>query len=152
MSDHFVIIGDSLAEVGGAGTIYIETRNLTTGITIYRKLRIDNFGLSSPRAIYNRLEPLRNLLDGQYFNLKLVGGVTWLSNDSDQYAFDMTTIEGNAHVAILSNTSLDDISIKAGLLTGDRSGVLHIGSRQTFSFSDVNSYIPVNIMAYRLVW
>lgn len=66
------------------------------------------------------------------------------------YSFDSVIIEGNAHVAILSNTSYELAHVDAGLLEGDRSGVLHIGQQQTFNFSDVNTYIPVNIMAYRL--
>ena len=52
-------------------------------------------------------------------------------------------------VAVLSNTSSQDLTINAGLLTGDRSGLLHVGRRQTFAFSKVDTYIPVNIMAYQ---
>ena len=135
--------------MGGAGTVYTETRNHSTGETIHRHLRIDNFGLPYPLHIHTRSEPLRNLLEGHYTNLELVGGVTWLYSEGSQYDFDETRIEGKAQVAVLSNTSAADVRINAGLLSGDRSGLLHIGGRQTFAFSDVNTYIPVNIMAYR---
>lgn len=141
--------GDSRSEVGGAGTVYTETRNHTTGETMHRHLRIDNFGLPYPHDIHTRSEPLRNLLEGHYDDLELVGGVTWLYSEDSHYDFDEVRIEGRAQVAVLSNTSTSDVTINAGLLSGDRSGLLHVGGRQTFAFSDVNTYIPVNIMAYR---
>ena len=129
--------------------MYMETRNHSTGETILRRLRVDNHGLLYPQDIETRTEPLRNLLGGSYTDLARVGGVTWLYSETGHYNFDEVRIEGNAQVALLSNTSDEDVRMEAGLLSGDRSGLLHIGGRQTFDFSDINTYIPVNIMAYR---
>ena len=94
---------------------------------------------------------LRNLSDGDYSDISELGGVTWLSHDSLHYQFDIATVEGNAHVAILSNTSKDDIDVRIGFLYGDKTGVLHAGKRQTFGYTQVDSYLPVNVMAYRSV-
>ena len=96
------------------------------------------------------MQPLENLFDGDYNNIGQAGGVTWLYHNDTTYSFDEVTISGNAHVAILSNTSSTNVVISADILKGDRSGVLHAGKRQTFKFRDINVYLPLNIRAYKV--
>ena len=60
----------------------------------------------------------------------------------------MVSISGNAHMAILSQPE-DAVDIRSDQLMGDRSGVMHIGRGQTFGYTAVDTYLPVNIMAYK---
>jgi hypothetical protein len=76
-----------------------------------------------------------NLLDGIYDDISESGGITWLYHDDPVYKFDTVTLQGNAHVAILSNTSSQDIEIIVTDLMGDTTGVLHTGRRQRFRFT-----------------
>ena len=135
--------------MGGAGTVYVELINATTSQTIYRKIHVNNNGIPYPKAPNTAHGDLRNLLDGEYDDISEAGGVTWLYHNSRQYFFNEMTIEGNAHVAILSNTSHEAIDIRGERLYGDRTGVLHSGKNQTFGFLDVDVYMPINIMSYR---
>ena len=147
----FYIIGVSLYESGGAGTIYKEKRNMTSGVTEHRDLTVDNQGHAYPHGADYLGGDLRSLLDGDYADIHRVGGVTWLYHDSLSYTFDVMTISGNAHVAVLSNTSSEDVDVSIGVLNGDRSGILHTGQRQTFRYRKIDVYLPINIMAYRYV-
>ena len=65
------------------------------------------------------------------------------------FSFDKVTVEGNAHLAILSDTRAEDIDIRSNKLLGDRTGVMHIGRRQTYGYTTVDTYLPINIMSYK---
>ena len=136
-------------ESGGAGTIFTELINITTGQSTHREMRVDNNGIAYPHEPVHSAGALRNLSDGDYADISKIGGVTWLFHESQIYKFDIVTVEGNAHVAILSDTTNEDADVRIGLLMGDRSGVLHAGKRQTFGYSKVDVYLPVNVMAYK---
>ena len=41
--------------------------------------------------------------------------------------------------------------MRIGQLMGDRSGMIHAGGKQTFGYTRVNVYQPVNVVAYRYV-
>lgn len=140
--------GTSTLETGGAGTVYVELSN-SSGAILHRKIYVDNNGHPYPRGSDLTQGSLRNLLNGSYNDISKIGGVTWLYHNDTEYFFNTMTISGNAHVAILSNTSSQDINIKGIKLYGDRSGVLHCGRRQRYGFEDIDIYMPVNIMAYR---
>ena len=132
--------------------MYVERRNQTTSEVITRNLRVDNGHQDYPKDSRDfKFGVLRNLLDGEYKNISNIGGVTWLFHKSPLYKFDVFTVEGNAHVAILSDTETSDIHIDVKKMYGDKTGVFHIGKRQRFGVEDVDIYIPVNIMAYRYV-
>ena len=144
----FVLSGTSTSETGGAGTVYVELSN-SSGTVLQREITVDNNGHPYPKASDVNQGNLRNLLDGSYDDISRVGGVTWLYHNDTEYFFNTMTISGNAHVAILSNTSSQDINIKGIRLFGDRTGVLHCGRRQNFGLQDIDIYMPINIMAYR---
>lgn len=144
----FNLSGTSTLETGGAGTVYVELSN-SSGTILHRKIYVDNNGHPYPRGSDLTQGSLRNLLNGSYDDISEVGGVTWLYHNATEYFFNTMTISGNAHVAILSNTSSQDINIYGIKLYGDRSGVLHCGRRQRYGFEDIDIYMPVNIMAYR---
>ena len=136
-------------ETGGAGTKYIELFHATTGATITKELQVNNNGNKYPRAAIVKYGDRTNLLDGVYDDISEAGGITWLFHSDPVYRFDTVTISGNAHVAILSNTSAEDIDIRVYYLYGDTTGVLHAGKRQTFGFTNVDTYMPINILSYR---
>ena len=123
--------------------------NAVTGLPKKKSLIIDNYKIGYPYEQDRSKGERRSLFDGDYRDVSEGGGITWLYHGSHSYKFDDITISGQAHVAILSNTSADAVSVSAGALAGDRSGVLHCGRRQTFNFDYVNVYLPTNIMAYR---
>ncbi|XP_071498055.1 uncharacterized protein [Diadema antillarum] len=77
------------------------------------------------------------------------GGITWLYHPSNQYEFDEVHLHGNAHVAILSNTSHESVLVSGGELYGDRSAVLHIGVNQSVDFDFVDVYFAANVLLYR---
>ena len=58
-------------------------------------------------------------------------------------------VHGNAHVAILSDTSKESILVRGGELYGDRSAVLHIGMNQSLDFNFVDIYFAANVHLYR---
>ncbi|XP_076091252.1 uncharacterized protein LOC143063127 [Mytilus galloprovincialis] len=141
--------GISNFESGGAGTKYEELFNATNKMAINKKLTVDNNGHTYPRAANIQHGDRRNLLNGVYDDISQSGGITWLYHDDPQYKFNTVVLQGNAHVAILSNTSVQDIDIRVEYLIGDTTGVLHAGKRQTFGFTNVDTYMPINIMCYR---
>ena len=143
--------GVSNFETGGAGTKYIELFNSSTGIAKTRELQVDNNGIKYPRAAIVSFGDRTNLLDGRYDDISEAGGITWLYHNDPKYKFNTVTLSGNAHVAILSNTSAEDIDIRIDYLYGDTTGVLHTGKRQTFGFTNVDTYMPINILSYRYV-
>ena len=136
-------------ETGGAGTVYIELFNASNKATINKKLIVDNNGHDYPRASDIDHGVRHNLLNGVYDDISESGGITWLYHDDPQYKFDTVVLQGNAHAAILSNTSVQDIDIRVEYLMGDTTGVLHAGKKQTFGFTNVDTYMPINIMSYR---
>ena len=137
--------GDSESEVGGAGTVYLEHRN--NSVTINNTLIVDNKLLKYPLAIDKSKGHLHNLLDGLYHDISQVGGVTWLI-EYRNHSFTRVDIRGNAHVAVLWHISLGDIEFRSQTLTGDTTGVLHLGRQQLFGFLKVNLYFPLNCMVY----
>ncbi|XP_070535280.1 uncharacterized protein [Ptychodera flava] len=141
--------GSSSYEVGGSGTVYLEKRVLDTGEVIHKTLKVDNNGLGYPRAANYDHGDLRDLLNGDYVDISRSGGITWLWHHSDVYIFDEVHIHGKAHVAILTNTSTQEVLVRGGKMFGDRTGVLHVGQQQTFGFDWVDIYIPVNTQVYR---
>lgn len=141
--------GVSNFETGGAGTKYIELFDAATGTATTKELQVDNNGHKYPRAAIVSFGDRTNLLDGKYEDISEAGGITWLFHSDPTYKFDTVTISGNAHVAILSNTSAEDIDIRVYYLYGDTTGVLHAGMKQTFGFTNVDTYMPINIMCYR---
>ncbi|XP_077861759.1 uncharacterized protein LOC144342564 [Saccoglossus kowalevskii] len=141
--------GDGSYEIGAAGTIYLEQREQETKEILHRTLRVDNNGVGYPHAaVYNHGD-LRNLLDGDYQDISQSGGITWLWHSSDAYQVDELHINGKSHVAILSNASINEVVVEGGRMYGDRTGVLHVGQRQTFGFDSVDIYIPINLQIYR---
>ena len=144
-------VGISASESGGAGTSYIESRNLTSGALLYQKISIDNNGNTYPRDSAFGSGELVNLLNGEYTDISRSGGVTWLYNNSLFYSFQFFEVSGNAHVAILSNTQEEVIDVRVTFLSGDRTGVLHAGKNQTFGFTEVDVYMAVNLASYRFV-
>ncbi|XP_070535283.1 uncharacterized protein [Ptychodera flava] len=141
--------GSSSYEVGGSGTVYLEKRLVDTGEVIHKTLKVDNNGVGYPRAANHGHGDLRDLLNGDYVDISRSGGITWLWHHSDVYIFDEVHIHGKAHVAILTNTSTQEVLVRGGKMFGDRTGVLHVGQQQTFGFDWVDIYIPVNIQVYR---
>ena len=133
-------------ESGGPGTMYKEVTNPTAS---HSEIFIDNGGIPYPHEPVYSMGALRNVSDGDYTDITEIGGVAWLYHSSHHYQFDVATVSGNAHVAILSDTSQEDVDVRIGYLYGDKTGVLHAGQRQTFGYAQVNSYLPVNVMAYR---
>ena len=142
-------VGTSAYESGGAGTVYIEDLNATATASDHKELRIDNNGIAYPHEPIHSAGALRNLSDGDYSDISEIGGVTWLYDPEQKYQFDVVFIGGNSHVAILSNTSSEVADVRIGQLMGDRSGMIHAGRKQTFGYTRVNVYLPVNVMAYR---
>lgn len=129
--------------------MYVELFNASNNVAINKKLIVDNNGHTYPRAANISHGDRHNLSDGIYDDISESGGITWLYHDDPVYKFDTVTLQGNAHVAILSNTSSQDIEIIVTDLMGDTTGVLHIGRRQRFRFTNVDTYMPINIMCYR---
>ena len=126
--------------------------NQTTGAAIHRRMIIDNAGAHSrptPGAPPSHHAPLRNISGGDYRAVSTEGGVTWLFHPTQRYRFDVMSISGGAQVAILSDLGREAADLHIGLLVGDRTGTVHAGDRQTFSYSRVDVYLPVNVMAYR---
>ena len=140
--------GRSDYEVGGSGTIYTEGVTGVDGVS-KRQLSIDNNHIGYPHEAVYTGGARRSILGGVYNDITEVGGVTWLYHPSQQYHFDVVTISGDAHVAIHSNMAVEHADVRIGYLMGDRSGVIHAGANQTFGYSEVNVYLPVNVMAYR---
>lgn len=147
----YINIGISNFESGGAGTAYIELYNDTSKLPINKKLTVDNNGHDYPKAANVAHGDRHNLLNGVYDDISESGGITWLYHNDPQYKFDIVDLKGNAHAAILSNTSSQDIDIRVQRLMGDTTGVLHAGRRQTFGFINVDTYMPINIMCYRYI-
>ena len=143
-----MFLGRSHYEVGGSGTIYTEGVTGVEGDSI-RRLIISNNHVGYPHEAVYSGGARRSILGGVYDDISEVGGVTWLYHPSQQYQFDVVTISGDAHVAIHSNMAVEQADVRIGYLMGDRSGVIHAGANQTFGYSDVNVYLPVNVMAYR---
>ncbi|XP_038052472.1 uncharacterized protein LOC119725183 [Patiria miniata] len=152
--------GSSAYEVGGAGTVYIEQymNNVTdanetnlneTRVTLHKTLKINNNGRPYPHAATYSHGDLRNLLNGEYDDITRSGGITWLWHSSNSYNFDEVHVHGNAHIAILSDTSAEVVQVRGGKLFGDRSAVLHVGRNQTFGFDWVDIYFAANVMLYR---
>ncbi|CAH1775844.1 unnamed protein product, partial [Owenia fusiformis] len=139
--------GASSRESGGAGTVYLQTANATTGDITNRVIIIDNHNREYPQAL-DWTGPLKNIHQGDYSDISRVGGVTWLFHESQNYVFDDIIVRGNAHVAILSDTDNDDVVVQAERMLGDKSGILHTANKQSFTFENLNVYLPVNIMAY----
>ena len=54
-------------------------------------------------------------------------------------------------MAILSDTSTEEVQVLGGRLFGDRSAVFHIGQNQLFGFDWVDVYFAANVMLYRYV-
>lgn len=142
-------LGTSLHEVGAGGTAYVELRNTTTNKPEYKSLKVDNNGNDYPHMATYSEGDLRNLFDGMFVDIERVGGVTYLYHNDTSYDFDLFDIRGNAHVAILSDTANEDISVFVNKMTGDRTGVLHIAQRQTFEFIHLDIYLPCNVMDYK---
>ena len=64
------------------------------------------------------------------------------------YEFSEVWAVGNAHFAVLSDTT-DDAFVHMKELWGDRSAVWHIARNQNVTVDDFNVYIPLNFMAYK---
>ena len=144
-----LLAGTSLHEVGAAGTVYTELRHRANNSAISRYLLVNNNHHDYPHMPTYSHGNLYNLFDGLYDDISRVGGVTWLFHDEPSYHFDEVEIKGKAHVALLSNTSNEEVNVHVTKLTGDRSGVVHIAQRQTFEFEELNVYLPCNVMNYK---
>ena len=119
------------------------------GSLSYQKLVIDNNGHAYPHAsVYSQGE-LRSLLNGEYSDITYAGGITWLWHQELSYNFRQLDVRGNAHVALLSDTDNEQIDVRVGFLWGDRTGVLHAGINQTFGLTEVDVYLPANLVSYR---
>lgn len=140
----FSVRGGYGLEDGASGTVYLEKRNGTR--ILWRRLTVDNEGLSLPKAM-NRHGNLLNIFSGLYTNIDQVGSVTWLK-EARHYIFDELVLQGNSHLALYGNASNEDVYLRANLLTGDRSAVLHIGALQKVHFHDIDVYFPVNTFVY----
>eukprot|EP00730_Choanoeca_flexa_P008417 TRINITY_DN12484_c2_g3_i1.p2 TRINITY_DN12484_c2_g3~~TRINITY_DN12484_c2_g3_i1.p2 ORF type:complete len:420 (-),score=73.88 TRINITY_DN12484_c2_g3_i1:3364-4623(-) len=143
--------GASGNEFGGAGTVYIEGTN---GTALHRVLRVDNDGAMYPWQ-FTLVQGLRlgPFLDGDYGDVREIGGVTWLHPDSDttEYVFEELDIRGNAHVAVLPGlhgTDTHPHSVDAKAINGDRTGRLHIARNQTVSIDSSDIYFPVSVYLY----
>lgn len=77
------------------------------------------------------------------------GGVTWVYHNHPEYFYDMSVFSGNAHVAFLTNKSVETGYFNSTVLRGDTSAVLHNGMNQVFWFEDFNNYLPVNFQSYQ---
>lgn len=141
----FSLRGGTGFEDGASGTAYLEQRN-RTHIT-WRKLIVNNEGMSQPKAVDKSTGNLVNLFSGVYNDISEVGTVTWLK-ESNNYTFNELVLQGNSHLAIYGNASRDHVYLQAQILTGDRSAVLHIGNLQDLHFHDVDVYFPVNTFVY----
>nr|XP_054759184.1 uncharacterized protein LOC129265193 [Lytechinus pictus] len=144
--------GSSSKEDGGAGTVYLERHELlsnTSRQVTHKILKVNNRGRSEPRSLDGSQEPLRNLLDGLYDDITEAGGITWLWHTDNEYGFDEIHLHGNAHVAVLSNTSGETITVVGGELYGDRSAVIHIGKNQYLHFNFTDVYFATNVLLYR---
>ena len=144
----YLSTGTSPFEIGGAGTVYIESKS-TTGELLKQILKVDNNGIAYPKAAVVSAGNLRHVLNGIYEDTSSVGGVTWLFQKDLTYTFKELNISGNAHVAILSDSWNDEIVMIVDWLWGDKTGVLHIGMNQTAKIVDVDVYLPVNLNAYK---
>lgn len=115
--------GDSTAEIGGAGTVYLEQRN--NSVVTNRTLLINNNKLKYPLAVQKNQGSLHNLLNGVYDDVSQVGGVTWLI-EYQNHSLTNVDIRGNAHVAVLWKTSKGDIELRAEFLTGNNFDLLSL--------------------------
>ena len=141
----FSVRGGVGFEDGAAGTVYMEQGN-DTHVT-WRKLMVDNEGLSPPKAVNRNAGNLLNLFSGVYSDISQVGTFTWLK-ESNYYVFNELVLRGNSHLGIYGNASRENVTLWAHLLTGDRSAVLHIGALQEIHFHDIDGYFPVNTFVY----
>ena len=141
----FSVRGGTGLEDGASGTVYLEQGN-GTHVT-WRKLIVDNEGLSRPKAVDRKAGNLLNLFSGVYSDISQVGTVTWLK-ESNNYTFNELVLQGNSHLGFYGNASREHVSLQAHLLSGDRSAVLHIGSLQEVHFRDIDVYFPVNTFVY----
>ena len=107
--------GDSTAEVGGAGTVYLEQRNGTEMVNT--TLIVDNKGLKYPKSVKKSEGDLHDLLHGIYNDISGVGGVTWLI-ENQNHSFTHVDFRGNAHVAVLWKSQHKRIEFRVHTLTG----------------------------------
>lgn len=107
--------GGSTAEIGGAGTVYLEQRNGSR--IVNNTLKIDNKKLKYPFAVQKNQGNLHDLLHGVYDDISQVGGVTWLI-EYQNHSFTHVDIKGNAHVAVLWKSNKGDIELRAETITG----------------------------------
>ena len=141
----FSVRGGLGLEDGASGTVYFEQSN-DTHVT-WRKLVIDNEGRAYPKTVERNGKELLHLFDGVYGDITRVATVTWLQ-ESEEYLLNELVLQGNSHLAFYGNASQNNVSLRSHLLTGDRSGVLHVGARQNIYFDDIDVYFPVNTLVY----
>ena len=141
----FSVRGGPGIEAGASGTVYLEQGNASH--VIGRKLIVDNEGQALPKTVEKNGDNLFHLFGGVYSDITSVGTVTWLK-ESDEYSFDEVVLQGNSHLALFGNASRQNVRLRAHLLTGDRSAVLHIGALQDVYFQDIDVYFPVNALVY----
>ena len=141
----FSVRGGPGFEDGASGTVYLQQSNGTQ--VTWRKLVVDNEGLSLPKAVNRNAGNLLNLFSGVYSDISQVGTVTWLKESKD-YVFNELILQGNSHLGLYGNASLEHVRLQAHLLTGDRSAVMHVGALQDVHFHDIDVYFPVNTFVY----
>jgi hypothetical protein len=146
--------GLGFLENGGPGTVYLQGTN---GTHIHRILQVDNGGIHYPWAVVKAEGRLHDIYLGNYSDIRMVGGVGWLHYDTNttDYDFEELRLGGNAHMAVLTGpwrSNAQTVTLDTLLLTGDRTGMLHVGASQTFKIETADVYFPANALVYERGW
>ena len=135
--------GDSQAENGGAGTVFIFDLG-----TEHRTLILDNGGLQ-PRTTLHTLWDYSDIADDGCRTWVLPqSGLHFFANGTNNYHFEELQMYGDAHAAVLTNPVDTSATLFFLYMIGDRTGTFHVGFNQTLDLERSQIDLPFNARVY----